>query len=98
MAEGSMTMVPSAMESSGLARPGRTARIVLTGPGGGDWTVPMQVGAQPGEPDVAVTLPVVDWCRRFSDRLSAEDLDMLVNGDRRLGADLVTAAPVFASL
>jgi uncharacterized protein (TIGR03083 family) len=98
MAEGSMTMVPSALESSGLARPGRAARIVLTGPGGGDWTVAMAAGADAGEPDVSLTLPVVDWCRRFSDRLSAEDLDMLVNGDRRLGADIVAAAPVFASL
>jgi hypothetical protein len=28
----------------------------------------------------------------------ADDLDMLVNGDRSLGADLVAATPVFASL
>jgi len=98
MAAGSLTMVPTALEASGLARPGRTARIVLTGPGGGDWTVAMDVGTEPGEPDVALTLPVVDWCRRFSDRLSAEELDVLVDGDRRLGADVVAAAPVFASL
>jgi uncharacterized protein (TIGR03083 family) len=103
MAEGSMTLVPSAMESSGLARPGRTARIVLTGAGGGEWNVAMASGSEPGdpnfaEPDVALTLPVADWCRRFSERLSAEDLDLLVSGDRRLGADLIEAAPVFASL
>ncbi len=98
MAEGSMTMVPSALEASGLARPGRTARIVLSGAGGGEWTVPMQVGAELGSPDVTLTLPVVDWCRRFSDRLSADDLDALVGGDRRLASDLVAAAPVFAGL
>jgi uncharacterized protein (TIGR03083 family) len=98
MAAGSMTMVPAAMKSSGLARPGRTARIVLTGAGGGDWTVPMAPGATVGDADVTLTLPVVEWCRRFSDRLSADELDLLVNGDRNLGADLVAAAPVFATL
>jgi uncharacterized protein (TIGR03083 family) len=98
MAEGSMTMVPSALEASGRVRQGRTARIVLTGPGGGDWTVPMAPGGEVGEPDVAITLSVVEWCRRFSERLSAEDLDLAVRGDRRLADDLVAAAPVFARL
>ena len=98
MAEGSMTLVPSAMESSGLTRRGRTARIVLTGAGGGEWNVAMANGMEPGDPDVALTLPVADWCRRFSERLSAEDLDVIVSGDRDLGADLIEAAPVFASL
>lgn len=98
MAEGSMMMVPSALEATSLERPGRTARIVLTGAGGGEWLVAMQVGGEVGEPDVAVTLPVVDWCRRFSERLSAEELDLAVRGDRRLAADLVAAAPAFASL
>jgi uncharacterized protein (TIGR03083 family) len=98
MAEGSMTLVPSAMDSSGLTRPGRTARIMLTGAGGGDWTVALANGAEPGAPDVSLTLPVADWCRRFSERLSAEDLDLLVSGDQHLGDDLIAAAPVFARL
>jgi hypothetical protein len=98
MAEGSMTMVPSALAASGRTRPGRTAKIVLTGAGGGEWKLPMAPGAEVGEPDVAITLPVVEWCRRFSERLNADDLDLTVQGDRRLAADLVAAAPVFARL
>jgi uncharacterized protein (TIGR03083 family) len=98
MAEGSMTLVPSAMDSSGLTRPGRTARVVLTGAGGGEWTVAMAGGTEPGDPDVALTLPVADWCRRFSERMSAEELDVIVSGDLRLGDDVIAAAPVFASL
>jgi uncharacterized protein (TIGR03083 family) len=98
MAEGSMSMVPSALEKSGLTHNGRTARIVLTGPGGGDWTVPMEVGAEVAEIDVTITLPVVNWCRRFSDRLRADELEVIVRGDRGLGSDLVAAAPVFAML
>jgi uncharacterized protein (TIGR03083 family) len=100
MAEGSMTMVPAALAASGRTRPGRTARIVLTGAGGGEWNIPMEVGAEPGAPDVAITLPVIDWCRRFSDRLSADELEseIVVHGDRRLAADVVAAAPAFASL
>jgi uncharacterized protein (TIGR03083 family) len=100
MAEGSMSLVPSAMESSGRARPGRTARIVLTGAGGGAWNVAMASGgeADVSQPDVELTLPVADWCRRFSERSSAEDLDLFVSGDRALGDDVIAAAPVFASL
>jgi uncharacterized protein (TIGR03083 family) len=98
MAEGSIAMVPSALEMSGRARRGRTAHNVLTGAGGGDWIVPMEPAAEVAEADVTLTLPVVEWCRRFSDRLSAEELDATVHGDRDLGADLVAAAPAFASL
>jgi uncharacterized protein (TIGR03083 family) len=98
MAAGSMTMVPAALAASGRERAGRTARIELTGPGGGTWTVPMQVGGAVGEPDVAITLSAVEWCRRFSERLEADELDVEVHGDRRLADDLVSAAPVFARL
>lgn len=98
MAEGSMTMVPTALEKTGLTRHGRSARIVLTGPGGGAWNVPMEIGAEVGSPDVTVTLPVVEWCRRFSERLSAEDLDVSIEGERELGTALVAAAPAFAFL
>ena len=98
MAEGSMTMVPSALHKSGLSRPGRSARIVLTGPGGGDWNVPMEVGAEVGEPDVTLTLPIVHWCRLFSERLGPDELDLSVQGNRELGAAVVAAAPVYAFL
>ncbi|HEX4493924.1 MAG TPA: hypothetical protein VH914_22170 [Acidimicrobiia bacterium] len=64
MAVGSTTMVPSALAASGRDRAGRTARIELTGPGGGTWTVPMRVGGDVGTPDVAITLSAVEWCRR----------------------------------
>jgi hypothetical protein len=58
----------------------------------------MDGDADPGVPDIALTLPVADWCRRFSERLNAEELDLAVTGDRRLGEDLIAAAPVFAFL
>jgi uncharacterized protein (TIGR03083 family) len=98
MADGSMTMVPAALAASGRERAGRTARVVLTGPGGGEWTVPMQLGGAVGDPDVVISLPAVEWCRRFSERLEADELDIEVHGDRDLAADLVSAAPVFARL
>jgi uncharacterized protein (TIGR03083 family) len=98
MAEGSMSMVPAALRASGRERTGRTARIELTGPGGGTWTVPMQVGGTIGEPDVSITLSAEEWCRRFSERLEADELDIDIRGDRKLATDLVSAAPVFARL
>ena len=39
MAELAVQTLPVAMAAKGYEYPGRTARIVMTGPGGGDWTI-----------------------------------------------------------
>jgi hypothetical protein len=41
---------------------------------------------------------VVDWCRRFADRIVADDLELAVDGDGEVARDLVAAANVFAGL
>jgi uncharacterized protein (TIGR03083 family) len=99
MADLATGLLPRAADVSGVAAPGRTARIRLTGPGGGDWTVACAPGEAPGpEPDVVITASVVDWCRVASDRLAPADLQYSVDGDAQLAADLVGAAGAFAGL
>lgn len=91
-------MLPGALSLVGRARDGKTARLVLTGPGGGDWTVAMGRGEPAAAPDVTLTADVVDWCRVVGDRLSAHDLVCVIEGDADLGDDLLAAGPALATL
>jgi uncharacterized protein (TIGR03083 family) len=83
----------------GRAREGKTARLVLTGPGGGEWLVAMD-GSGPGHgvADVSVTADTVDWCLLVGDRITPEALEHAVEGDAELAADLLAAAPALATL
>ena len=99
-------ILPLALAVSQREHDGKTARLVLTGPGGGDWLVPMGGGIDPTaeqsgratEADVTVTADVVDWCRLVGDRVTPEALRVQVEGDQSLGRDLVAAAPALATL
>lgn len=50
------------------------------------------------EPDVMITADVVDFCRRVGDRLAPGELTCEIDGDATLAADLLAAAPAFATL
>ncbi len=99
MAELSVRSLPLAMAVRGTGQPHRTARLVLTGAGGGEWTF----ACGPGEPasgaaDVVIRASVVDWCRRFADRLEPGAVPIEVDGDTALAKELVSAANAFAGL
>ncbi|HZP28967.1 MAG TPA: maleylpyruvate isomerase family mycothiol-dependent enzyme [Acidimicrobiia bacterium] len=80
------------------SRPGRTARLVLTGHGGGEWLIAMG-GGEPGtSPDVTLTTDVVDWCRLVGERIAPDELECTVEGDPALAEDLLVAASAFATL
>ena len=83
----------------GRTRAGKTARLVLTGEGGGVWLVAMD-GSGPGQgaPDVTLTADTVDWCLLVGDRVAARDLEHTVAGDASLADDLLAAAPALATL
>ena len=82
----------------GRSRPGHTARLVLTGEGGGEWLVAMGGGEPNAVPDVTVTAHVVDWCRRVGERIAPDALPCRIDGDHALAADLIQAASAFATL
>jgi uncharacterized protein (TIGR03083 family) len=98
MTEFSMQIVPPALHITGREHPGRTARIVLTGDGGGDWLVPLHEGDADSTPDVVLTADVVDWCLLVGERMDPAELECTVEGETDLAADLLTAAPAFAML
>ncbi len=83
---------------AGRSRPGKTARLVLTGDGGGDWLIAMGGGDVAATADVTLTADVVDWCRLVGERIAPADLDCTIEGDADLGNDLLVAASAFATL
>ena len=99
MTELAIETLPIALSARGYEYPGRTARIVLSGPGGGDWTIACTAHESAGAvPDVVLRAPVVEFCRRFADRLSVDAVPCEIDGDADLGRALLDAAPAFAGL
>lgn len=101
MSDVAVGLLPGGLAANGLDAQGRVARIVLTGAGGGDWTVALGTGDEPSagsSPDVTVTADVVDFCRRVGDRVRADELACTVDGDRVLATELLEAASAFATL
>jgi uncharacterized protein (TIGR03083 family) len=89
--------LPLGLALSGRTLTHRTARIVLTGPGGGTWSQPLGIGEPPGEPEVVLVADVVDFCRLVARRLPADAIDCHIEGDEALGADVLAGAAVFAA-
>jgi uncharacterized protein (TIGR03083 family) len=99
MSELAIQTLPVAMAARGYAFPGSTARIVMTGPGGGDWTI----AVTPHEPvapipHVVLRVSAIEFCRRFADRLTVDEVPLEIEGDADLARALVDAAPAFAGL
>jgi uncharacterized protein (TIGR03083 family) len=99
MADLAVKTLPVALAARGYSFPARTARVVLTGPGGGDWTIACDSHDAPGPvPDVVLRAPVVEFCLRFADRLTVDEVPFDIEGDGELGRALIEAAPAFAGL
>ncbi len=62
----------------------RTARLELTGPGGGVFDVSLDPAWRPGRPRHHPHGPVIDLCRVAANRLDHHDFPVLVEGDRAL--------------
>jgi len=92
-----MTVLPLGLALSGCPRPGRTARLTLTGGGGGTFDVALAPGEQPGEPDVILTTDVIGICRLAANRLERDELALVVEGDADLVQSILVAAAAFAA-
>lgn len=77
--------VPLALAYQGTMAPGRAARLVLTGPAGGTFTVPLAPFEEPAEPEVTIIADAVDVCQLALRRLRPDQLDAAFDGDRALG-------------
>jgi uncharacterized protein (TIGR03083 family) len=98
MADVSVRSMPAALEVTERAHRDKTARVVLTGDGGGDWLIPLGFAETGETPDVVLIADVVDWCRCVSERLAPAALAREVEGDPALADDLAAASSAFATL
>ncbi len=95
MTELAVSALPWGLANIGRPQPGRTARIVLTGPGGGTWQAPLDRG-EPGSTDVRIIADAVSFCRVVANRMTPADLAPAISGDRALADDILAGAQTVA--
>lgn len=84
--------LPDAMRVLGLAHPGQTARLMLTGVCEGVWMIPLAPSEPPGEPGVTVIADATEFCRLCGNRRTVEEFAYQYEGDQALALDLLRAA------
>jgi hypothetical protein len=97
MSAAAVRALPLGMLLAGIDPEGATARVVLTGPGGGTWIQPLAAGTPTKEPDATVVVDVVDFCRLASKRVDPDALDVDIDGDPEVARKVLVAAQVFAA-
>ncbi len=100
MTDLAVALLPGGMALAGRTPTSRTARLVLTGPGGGTWSVRLD-GSQPataGRPvsDARIVVDAAAFCRVVGDRDDLVGTGAIVDGDGALAADLFSAAAALA--
>jgi uncharacterized protein (TIGR03083 family) len=97
MTEVAARLLPHAAARSGVDEP-MSLHLVLTGPGGGTWDVPIGTGGTSStEPaDVVIVSDAVDFCRLVANRADPAGLDLHITGDAELAAAVLAAASVLA--
>jgi hypothetical protein len=86
--------LPAALSSRGLRSEG-LARIVLDGPGGGDWLVTLG-GDGAAAPVVTLRMDTLEFCMLAADRRDPSMVAASISGDLDVGRRLLESAPAFA--
>jgi len=87
--------------ATGFDHDGRSVKFNLTGPGGGVYHVDLSLEARDLtgiDPDVEITVDVVDYCRAIGDRFVTGPLAYEVTGDVELARDVVSSLHALATL
>jgi uncharacterized protein (TIGR03083 family) len=95
MTELAVSALPFGLANIDRPQPGRTARIILTGPGGGTWQAALDRGT-PGSTDVRIIADAVSFCRLAANRVTQAELDCRILGDAVLAADVLAGARTLA--
>jgi Mycothiol maleylpyruvate isomerase N-terminal domain len=97
MSHAAIHAIPLGMLLGNIDGGQHTARIVLTGRGGGVWNQPLQLGLDAGEPSVTIVADAVEFCRLAAQRIAPADLDAEVDGPMDLAITVLRGASVFAA-
>ncbi|MEV4114430.1 maleylpyruvate isomerase family mycothiol-dependent enzyme [Nonomuraea sp. NPDC049695] len=87
IAEFGLALLPRAMKEP---RRGVSATVMLTGPGGGTWTVPLSRSS--GHVAVLLSADAVGFCRLLANRRPPDSFPYAAEGDAALARDLISAA------
>jgi hypothetical protein len=91
-------VLPFTLGYVGTPHPGRTARLVLTGPGGGTFVVSTGGDLPPaGREDALIVTGALDFCRIAGRHLDVDDVAHEVEGDQAFARDLLASARVLAA-
>jgi uncharacterized protein (TIGR03083 family) len=96
MSDIAVNILPFCLAAAG-ATPDAAARLVLTGEGGGDWTISLD-GAEHEAPAVTITMDVVDYCRVVAERVPPEACGAVIEGDEQIGRSVLAHAAALATL
>ncbi|MBV9950310.1 MAG: maleylpyruvate isomerase family mycothiol-dependent enzyme [Acidimicrobiia bacterium] len=92
-----MGVLPYGLARAGTVQAGRTVRFDLTGPGGGAaFVASLSPDEPPGDPDLVIETSALDLCRLASNRMSIDDIDVRIDGDRSLLRPVLVGAGAFA--
>jgi uncharacterized protein (TIGR03083 family) len=92
-------LLPWTMLLSGLDGSGRRLLLTLTGPGGGEWHVPLGVADAAdggGAPDAHITADVVGFCFLLGGRGDPRSFPADLEGDLALAHDVLNTAPALS--
>jgi uncharacterized protein (TIGR03083 family) len=90
MTQAAARLLPHAAALEGLREP-TSVHLVLTGPGGGTWDIPIgQSSSAPAE--VAIVADAVGFCRLAANRATPDGLDLYITGDPDRAAAVLAAA------
>jgi uncharacterized protein (TIGR03083 family) len=95
MTELAVGALPAGLRFIDQPQPGRTARIVLTGPGGGTWQASLDRGT-PGAAEVRLVADATSFCRLVANRMPRSDFDVVLTGDDELGEVILAGARALA--
>jgi uncharacterized protein (TIGR03083 family) len=96
MSDIAVNILPFCLDAAGTT-PAASVRLVLTGDGGGDWTVSLD-GADHDAPAATITMDVVDYCRVVAERLAPDACGAVVDGDEQIGRTVLACASALATL
>ncbi|TYK49526.1 maleylpyruvate isomerase family mycothiol-dependent enzyme [Actinomadura decatromicini] len=96
IADLSARSLPRALALTGRDHPDGLLCLILDGPGGGRWTLPLSRDAVDARPSVQVRMDVVEFCFLAGGRRDPADVRAETSGDPAVARDVLAAAGVFA--
>ena len=96
MTQAAARLLPHAVARGGLREPA-SVHLVLTGPGGGTWDIPIGQSPPAAAPNaIAIVTDAVGFCRLVANRATPGSLDLHITGDPDCAAIVLAAASTLA--